>query len=79
MHSKENASAFQSSLWMELGIPFQGITASETPAEIKKDMEAARLPLRPETREAFMKALDGLRAAGATVVFDDSILPDALQ
>ncbi len=57
-----------------LGIPFQGITASETPAEIKKDMEAAKLPLRRETRDAFMKALDGLRAAGATVVFDDSIL-----
>jgi amidase len=26
---------------------------------------------------AFMKSLDGLRAAGATVVFDDSILPDS--
>ncbi len=59
------------------GIPFQGITASESAAQIKKDMDAARLPLRPETREAFMKALDGLRAAGATVVFDDSILPDS--
>ncbi len=58
------------------GIPFQGIPASETPAEVKKDTEAAVLPLRPETRAAFMKALDGLRAAGATVVFDDSILPD---
>jgi len=57
-----------------LGIPFQGISASETPAEIKKDMDAAVLPLRPETRAAFMKALDGLRAAGATVVFDNSIL-----
>ena len=34
------------------------------------------LTLRPETREMFMKALDGLRAAGATVVFDDSILPE---
>jgi amidase len=58
------------------GIPFQGIPASETPAEVKKDTEAAVLPLTPETRAAFMKALDGLRAAGATVVFDDSILPD---
>jgi Asp-tRNA(Asn)/Glu-tRNA(Gln) amidotransferase A subunit family amidase len=58
------------------GIPFQGITASESAAQIKKDTDAARLPLRPETREAFMKALDGLRAAGATVVFDGSILPD---
>src|SRR5579864_1672197 len=59
------------------GIPFQGIPASETPAEVKKDTEAAVLPLTPETRAAFMKALDGLRAAGATVVFDDSILPDS--
>jgi amidase len=33
--------------------------------------------LRPETREMFMKAIDGLRAAGATVVFDDSLLPDS--
>lgn len=59
-----------------LGIPFQGIPASETPAEVKEDTKAALLPLRPETRDAFMKALDGLRAAGATVVFDDSILAD---
>ena len=59
-----------------LGIPFQGIPASETPAEVKEDTKAALLPLRPETREAFMKALDGLRAAGATVIFDDSILAD---
>lgn len=33
--------------------------------------------LRPETREMFMKAIDGLRAAGATVVVDDAILPDS--
>ena len=59
------------------GIPFQGIPASEFPAEVKRDTEAARLPLRPETREAFLKALDGLRAAGATVIFDDSILPNS--
>jgi amidase len=30
--------------------------------------------LRPETREAFMKALGGLRLAGATVIIDDSLL-----
>jgi Asp-tRNA(Asn)/Glu-tRNA(Gln) amidotransferase A subunit family amidase len=57
-----------------LGIPFQGMPASESVADIKKDTAAARLPLRPETRAAFMKSLDGLRAAGATVLFDDSIL-----
>jgi len=58
------------------GIPFQGIPAAETAAEAKQDRETARLPLRPETREAFMNALSGLRSAGATVVFDDAILPD---
>jgi Asp-tRNA(Asn)/Glu-tRNA(Gln) amidotransferase A subunit family amidase len=31
-------------------------------------------PLQPDTRALFMKALDGLRAAGATVVFDDDLL-----
>ncbi len=58
------------------GTPFQGIPASESPAEAADDMAHARLPLRPETRAAFMKAIEGLRAAGATIVFDDSILPD---
>jgi amidase len=35
--------------------------------------------LRPETRAMFMKAVEELRAAGATVVFDESILPDSFQ
>jgi amidase len=59
------------------GVPFQGIPSSETPSMAAADRLAARIPLRPETRAAFMKALDGLRAAGATVVVDDSILPDS--
>jgi amidase len=59
------------------GIPFQGIPASATPAEVARATADAVIPLRPETREAFMKAIEGLRAAGATVVFDDSILPDS--
>jgi len=59
------------------GIPFQGIPASESPAEVAADTADARLPLRRETRAAFIKALEGLRAAGATVIFDDSILPDS--
>ena len=59
------------------GIPFQGMPASESAAHVKQDTDTARLPLQPETRTAFMKALDGLRAAGATVVFDDSILPNS--
>jgi amidase len=59
------------------GIPFQGMPASESVKEVREDTAAARVPLRPETREAFMKALEGLRSAGATVIFDDSILPDS--
>ena len=39
---------------------------------------AANMPLRPETREMFMKAVEALRAAGAEVVVDDTILPAAL-
>ena len=59
------------------GIPFHGDPASESAADFAADTATARVPLRPETREAFMKALEGLRAAGATVVFDDSILPNS--
>jgi amidase len=59
------------------GVPFQGIPSTETPGMAAADRASARVPLRPETRAAFMKALEGLRAAGATVVFDDSILPDS--
>jgi Asp-tRNA(Asn)/Glu-tRNA(Gln) amidotransferase A subunit family amidase len=59
------------------GIPFQGIPSSATPSEVAAQTADAVEKLRPETREAFMKAIEGLRAAGATVVFDDSILPDS--
>jgi len=59
------------------GIPFQGIASSMPPHVIAAASADAVTPLRPETRNAFMKAIEGLRAAGATVVFDDSILPDS--
>jgi len=59
------------------GIPFQGIPAAESAEDAAKDRKESVIPLRPETRAAFMKAVDALRAAGATVVFDDSILPDS--
>jgi len=59
------------------GIPFQGLPASESEKEVTEDTATARVPLLPETCEAFMKALEGLRSAGATVIFDDSILPDS--
>lgn len=57
-----------------LGIPFQGVPASESPKQVAADRKSAELPLETETRVAFMKAVEALRAAGATVVFDDSIL-----
>jgi Asp-tRNA(Asn)/Glu-tRNA(Gln) amidotransferase A subunit family amidase len=56
------------------GIPFQGSPAAETPEQVAADRKSAEIPLEPETRDAFMKAVEALRAAGATVVFDDSIL-----
>ncbi|HEY3990765.1 MAG TPA: amidase [Acidobacteriaceae bacterium] len=58
------------------GIPFQGIPSTETPAQAAADRNEARVPLRPETRAAFLRAIEALKAAGATVVFDDSILSD---
>jgi amidase len=58
------------------GIPFHGMPPTEPASMAAADRTAAQTPLRPETRAAFMKALDGLRAAGATIVFDDSLLDD---
>jgi amidase len=58
------------------GIPFHGLPAAVPEDVAAKQSVDQAVPLRPETLEAFMKAADELRAAGATVVFDDSILPD---
>ncbi len=58
-------------------VPFQGVPASASRQELARRRNDEAIPLTPETREAFMKAIEGLRAAGATVVFDDSILPDS--
>jgi Asp-tRNA(Asn)/Glu-tRNA(Gln) amidotransferase A subunit family amidase len=59
------------------GIPFQGIPAGETAEQENADRLSAEIPLQPETRAAFMKAIEALQAAGATVLMDDSILPDS--
>jgi amidase len=58
------------------GVPFQGIAPSASVQVAAQRRREAEIPLQPETRDAFMKAVEGLRAAGATVIFDDSILPD---
>jgi amidase len=57
-------------------VPFQGIASVVPDALAEAEERKTDLPLRPETRAAFLKSLDGLRAAGAEIVFDDSILPD---
>lgn len=59
------------------GVPFHGVP-SAVPVEAAEKLEAAAAtPLQAPTRAAFMKAVAELRAAGATVVIDDSILPDS--
>ena len=57
------------------GVPFHGIPDIVADAEAEKVRVGANMPLRPETRAMFMKAVDALRAAGAEVVSGDSILP----
>ena len=57
------------------GIPFHGIPAGVPETVAEKLRLAANMPLRPETRAMFVKAVEALRAAGAEVVFDDGLLP----
>src|SRR5262249_20321861 len=59
------------------GVPFHGVPSAAPSVTSAQRMREAKAPLQPETREAFMKAIEGLRTAGATVVFDDAILPDS--
>ena len=59
------------------GIPFQGIHVSASDERARQKRLEAQIVLRPETREAFLRAIEGLRAAGATVIFDETILPDS--
>jgi amidase len=59
------------------GVPFHGLAPSTSSQVTAQERRDAQTPLEPVTRDAFMHAIEGLRAAGATVVFDDSILPDS--
>jgi amidase len=59
------------------GTPFHGTPASVPDWAADKRQADEVLPLDPRTRAGFMKDLDELRAAGATIVMDDSVLPDA--
>jgi amidase len=56
-------------------VPFHGIPFGVVEPAFEKIRTAANMPLKPETRAAFMKAVDALRTAGAEVVMDEDILP----
>lgn len=56
---------------------FQGVCANATPEQFAKAQQMAFTPLKPETRAAFLVAVQELRDAGATVLIDAEILPDS--
>ena len=60
-----------------LGIPFHGIPAAVSDLAAAKQAADAAIPLDPRTRTAFLKAVEELRGLGATVVMDDSVLPES--
>ncbi|MGB6306597.1 MAG: amidase, partial [Steroidobacteraceae bacterium] len=60
-----------------VGPPFHGVPAAVPDVLAIKQAADQNNLLDPATRTAFLKALDELRAAGATIVMDDSVLPDS--
>jgi Asp-tRNA(Asn)/Glu-tRNA(Gln) amidotransferase A subunit family amidase len=58
-----------------VGVPFHGTPAAVPEVAASKQAADAAVALDPRTRDAFMKAVDELRALGATIVIDDSVLP----
>ena len=58
-----------------IGIPFRGTPAVVPDVAAEKQAADQAVALDPRTRAAFMKAIEELRALGATVVMDDSVLP----
>jgi Asp-tRNA(Asn)/Glu-tRNA(Gln) amidotransferase A subunit family amidase len=59
------------------GIPFHGLPSYLPEAVATRQQAEAATALTAATRAAFMRSLEELRAQGATVVLDDSILPEA--
>ena len=58
-----------------IGPPFHGVPAAVPDVLAAKQAAEQTNGLDPATRIAFLKAVDELRAAGAIVLMDDSILP----
>jgi Asp-tRNA(Asn)/Glu-tRNA(Gln) amidotransferase A subunit family amidase len=59
------------------GIPFRGTPAAVSPRAAERQAAAEAVELDPRTRVLFMRALDELRGLGATIVMDDSVLPES--
>lgn len=55
---------------------FQGVCPGASPALAARMKAESRTPLAPETRAAFLRAVQELREAGAEVVISPDILPD---
>jgi Asp-tRNA(Asn)/Glu-tRNA(Gln) amidotransferase A subunit family amidase len=60
-----------------LNTPFHGTPATVPELAAVKQAAQQAVPLDPRTRAAFMKAIEELRAQGATVLIDDSVLPES--
>jgi amidase len=60
-----------------MGPPFHGVPAIVPDVLAEKQAADQSNPLDPATRTAFLKAVEELRAAGATVVMDDTVLPES--
>jgi amidase len=57
-----------------VGIPFHGIPAAVSQLEAGKQIADAGVALDPRTRAAFLRAIEVLRAHGAAVVMQESVL-----
>jgi len=55
--------------------PFQGVCPNATPEQFAKAVKDAGIPLKPETRAAFLRAVEEIRSAGATVLIDPRFCP----
>src|SRR5580658_1711195 len=60
-----------------IGIPFHGTPAVVSDVAAEKQAADQAVALDPRTRAAFLKAIEELRAQGATVVMDESLLPES--
>lgn len=60
-----------------IGIPFHGTPAAASDVVAAKQAADQAVELDPRTRAAFMKAVEELRSLGATVVIDDTLLPES--